>query len=124
MKRISKEHVIKIYSMLINQTGGMDGIRDEGLLESALNAPFQTFDGEYIYKTIKSKAAKLGYFLIKNHPFIDGNKRIGILVMMTFLEINGIEIDCTDEELIILGLGLADGSINDIELLNWIISHS
>jgi death-on-curing protein len=124
MKRISKEQVIKIHSMLINQTGGIDGIKDEGLLEFALNAPFQTFDSEYIYKTIKSKAAKLGYFLIKNHPFIDGNKRIGILVMMTFLEVNGIEIDCTDEELIILGLGLADGSINDIELLNWIISHS
>ena len=124
MKWLSKEQVIKIHSMLINQTGGIDGIKGEGLLESALNAPFQTFDGEYIYKTIKAKAAKLGYFLIKNHPFIDGNKRIGILVMMTFLEINGIEIDCTDEELIILGLGLADGSINDMELLNWIISHS
>ena len=124
MKRLSKEQVITIHSMLISQTGGSDGIRDEGLLDSALNAPFQTFDGEYIYKTIKAKAAKLGYFLIKNHPFIDGNKRIGILVMMTFLEINGIEIDCTDEELIILGLGLADGSINDIELLNWIINHS
>lgn len=124
MKRLSKQQVIKIHSMLINQTGGIDGIKDEGLLESALNEPFQTLDGACIYKTIKAKAAKLGYFLIKNHPFIDGNKRIGILVMMTFLEVNGIEIDCTDEELIILGLGLADGSINDIELLNWIISHS
>ncbi|WIV13896.1 type II toxin-antitoxin system death-on-curing family toxin [Proteiniborus sp. MB09-C3] len=61
---------------------------------------------------------------MKNHPFIDGNKRMGILVMMIFLEINGIEIDCTDEELIILGFGLADGSINDMELLNWIINHS
>lgn len=124
MKRLTKEQVIKIHSILINQTGGIDGIKDEGLLESALNAPFQTFDGEYIYKTIQSKAAKLGYFLIKNHPFIDGNKRIGILVMMIFLEINGIEIKCTDEELISLGLGLADGSINDIELLYWIINHS
>lgn len=70
MKRISKEQIIDIHSMLINQTGGIDGIKDEGFLESALNAPFQTFDGEYIYKTIKAKAAKLGYFLIKNHPFI------------------------------------------------------
>ena len=124
MKRLSKEQVIKIHSMLIDQTGGSDGIRDEGLLESALNAPFQTFDGEYIYKTIKSKAAKLGYFLVKNHPFIDGNKRIGILVMITFLEINGIEIICTDEELITLGLGLAEGLIDDKDLLNWIIDHS
>lgn len=124
MKRLNKEQVIKIHSMLINQTGGTDGIRDEGLLESALNAPFQTFDGEYIYKTIKAKAAKLGYFLVKNHPFIDGNKRIGILVMITFLEINGIEITCTDDELIDLGFGLADGTVNDNDLLNWIINHS
>ena len=124
MKRLSKEQVIKIHNMLISQTGGSDGIRDEVLLESALNAPFQTFDGEYIYRTIKAKAAKLGYFLVKNHPFIDGNKRIGILVMITFLEINGVEVTCTDEELITLGLGLADGTIDDEDLLNWIIDHS
>lgn len=124
MKRLSKEQVIKIHSMVISQTGGSDGIRDEGLLDSALNAPFQTFDGDYIYRTIKVKAAKLGYFVVKNHPFIDGHKRIGILVMITFLEINGVEVACTDEELITLGLGLADGSINDENLLNWIIDHS
>lgn len=124
MKMLNREQVIKIHSMLIDQTGGIDGIKDEGLLESALSAPFQTFDSEYIYKTTKAKAAKLGYFLIKNHPFVDGNKRIGILVMLAFLEINGIEIECTDKELIILGLGLADGSINDTDLLNWIINHS
>ena len=124
MIRLSKEQVIKIHSMLIEQTGGSKGIRDEGLLDSALNAPFQTFDGEYIYKTIKAKAAKLGYFLVKNHPFIDGNKRTGILVMITFLEINGLEITCSDEELIILGLGLAEGKINDKDLLNWIIDHN
>jgi death-on-curing protein len=84
MKRLTKEQVIKIHSILINQTGGIDVIKDEGLLEPALNVSFQTFDGEYIYKTIQSKAAKLGYFLIKNHAFVDGNKRIGLLVMMTF----------------------------------------
>lgn len=124
MKRLSKEQVIKVHSMLIDQTGGTNGIRDERLLESALNAPFQTFDGEYIYKTIKARAAKLGYFLVKNHPFIDGNKRIGILMMITFLEINGVEVASTDEELIDLGLGLADGTVNDNDLLNWIVSHS
>ena len=100
MIRLRKEQVIKIHDMLIEQTGGSNEIRDEGLLDSALNAPFQTFDGEYIYKTVKAKAAKLGYFLVKNHPFIDGNKRTGILVMITFLE------------------------INDKDLLNWIIDHS
>lgn len=124
MKKLSKEHVIKIHGMLISQTGGIDGIRDEGLLDSALNSPFQTFDGDYIYKTIKAKAAKLGYFLVKNHAFVDGNKRIGILVMLTFLEINGIAVICSDEELIGLGLGLAEGSIDDENLMNWIIDHS
>ena len=68
MIRLRKEQVIKIHDMLIEQTGGSNEIRDEGLLGSALNAPFQTFDGEYIYKTVKAKAAKLGYFLVKNHP--------------------------------------------------------
>lgn len=124
MIRLSKGQIIKIHNMLIEQTGGSNGIRDEGLLDSSLNAPFQTFDGEYFYRTIKAKAAKLGYFLVKNHPFIDGNKRTGILVMITFLEINGFEITCTDEELITLGLGLAEGTINDKDLLNWIIDHS
>ncbi|NLW41362.1 MAG: type II toxin-antitoxin system death-on-curing family toxin, partial [Tissierellia bacterium] len=99
-------------------------IRDEGLLDSALNLPFQSFDGEDIYKTIQAKAARLGFSLINNHPFVDGNKRIGILVMLVFLEINGIEIICTDEELVELGLGVADGSVSYKDLLNWIIDHS
>ncbi|WP_129723971.1 type II toxin-antitoxin system death-on-curing family toxin [Xylanivirga thermophila] len=124
MKRLTKTQILNMHSLLIKETGGSDGIRDEGLLDSALNAPFQTFGGEDIYRTVKSKAAKLGYFLINNHPFIDGNKRIGILAMLVFLELNGIEVTCTDGELIRLGLGLANGSVSDKDLLNWIIEHS
>lgn len=124
MKRLTKTQVIRMHRLLIQETGGSEGIRDKGLLDSALNAPFQTFDGEDVYKTIQAKAAKLGFFLINNHPFIDGNKRIGTLAMLVFLEINGIEINCTDDELIKLGLGLADGSVNNKDLLGWIIDHS
>ncbi|MDD4402342.1 MAG: type II toxin-antitoxin system death-on-curing family toxin [Desulfitobacteriaceae bacterium] len=124
MKRIIKSQVLQMHSLLIKQTGGIDGVRDEGLLDSALNAPFQSFDGEDIYKTIQSKAARLGFSLINNHPFIDGNKRIGILSMIVFLEINGIEVICTNEELIELGLGLANGTIDHNSLLNWLIGHS
>ena len=124
MKRLTKYQVLEIHKLLIKQTGGSYGVRDEGLLDSALNAPFQTFDGEYIYKTVQAKAARLGYFLIQNHPFIDGNKRVGVMVMLIFLEINGIEIVCTDEELIEIGLGLADGKMNDKSLSNWVIMHS
>jgi len=124
MKRLSTPHIVQLHSMLLSQTGGLEGIRDENLLESAVNAPFQTFGGEYVYKTIEAKAARLGFSLIKNHPFVDGNKRIGILVMITFLELNGISLTYTDDELIALGLGLADGSIDDKMLLDWIISHN
>lgn len=124
MKRLTKAQVIKMHNLLIQETGGGEGIRNEGLLDSALNAPFQTFDGEDVYKTIQAKAAKLGFFLVNNHPFIDGNKRIGTLAMLVFLEINGIEIKFTDGELIKLGLGLADGSVNNRDLLGWIIDHS
>ena len=99
-------------------------LRDEGLLDSALNAPFQAFDGVDVYKTVQAKAAKLGFFLVNNHPFVDGNKQIGILTMLILLGINGIEIKCTDDELIELGLGLADGSVNNENLLGWIIDHS
>ncbi len=124
MKRLTKTQMLKMHSLLIQETGGSGGIRDEGLLDSALNLPFQSFDGEDIYKTIQAKAARLGFSLINNHPFVDGNKRIGILVMLVFLEINGIEIICTDEELVELGLGVADGSVSYKDLLNWIIDHS
>jgi len=124
MKRLSVPHIVQLHSMLLSQTGGLEGIRDENLLESAVNAPFQTFGGKYIYKTIEAKAARLGFSLIKNHPFVDGNKRIGILVMITFLELNSISLTYTEDELIALGLGLADGSIGDKMLLDWIISHN
>lgn len=124
MKKLTKDQVIRMHTLLIKHTGGSDGIKDEGLLDSALNAPFQTFGGEDVYKTIQVKAAKLGYFLINNHAFVDGNKRIGLLVMMTFLELNGIQIVSSDEELIRLGLGLASGLIDDMGLLSWIITHS
>jgi len=124
MKRLTKTQMLKMHSLLIQETGGSGGIRDEGLLDSALNLPFQSFDGEDIYKTIQAKAARLGFSLINNHPFADGNKRIGILAMLVFLEMNGIEIICTDEELVELGLGVADSSVSYKDLLNWIIDHS
>ncbi len=124
MKRLTKIQILKMHSLLVQETGGSDGIRDEGLLDSALNLPFQSFDGEDIYKTIQVKAARLGFSLVNNHPFVDGNKRIGILAMLVFLEMNGIEIICTDEELIELGLGVADSSVSYKDLLNWIIDHS
>lgn len=124
MKRLTEAQILKMHNLIIQETGGSKGIRDAGLLDSALNLPFQSFDGEDIYKTIRTKAARLTFSIINNHPFVDGNKRIGILVMLVFLEVNGIEVFCTDKELIELGLGLANGSISYKELLNWIIEKS
>lgn len=76
-------------------------------MESAINYPFELFAGEELYPSIQSKAARLGFSIINNHPFLDGNKRIGILVMMVFLEVNGIELLCGDEDVIDLELAVA-----------------
>jgi death-on-curing protein len=124
MKRLSQEMVIAIHSELIAESGGLDGVRDANMLDASLNSPFHTFGGQYLYPTIQSMAAHLAFSLIKNHPFLDGNKRIGMLSMLVFLDINGLPVTCTDDELITLGLGLADSSIDESELIEWIISHS
>lgn len=123
MKRLSKEQVLSMHRALIEVSGGSYEIRDEGLLDSALNAPFQTFSGTELYPTILEKASRLGYGLIKNHPFVDGNKRIGTHTMLVFLMLNGIEISYEDEELIKLVLGVASGEYSDKQFLMWLQEH-
>ena len=124
MKRIMKEQVLMLHTIAINQTAGLDGVRDEAMLDSALNSPFQTFDGEALYKTIHTKASRLAFAIINNHPFIDGNKRIGLLTMLVFLKINDVLVECTDEELIDLGLGIASGKYDSKYILDWIMLHT
>ncbi|AAO36443.1 death-on-curing protein [Clostridium tetani] len=124
MKHLSKEQMMYLHSMAVKKTGGLDGIRDEGLLDSALNSPFQSFAGEELYPSIQAKAARLGFSIIKNHPFLDGNKRIGMLAMMVFLEINGIQLECSDEDIVDIGLGIASGKYEDDYIIDWIISCS
>jgi len=124
MIRLTTKQVIFLHSSLIEATGGTDGVRDIGLLESALEAPFQTFDRKDLYPALIQKAARLGQSLISNHPFVDGNKRIGIHTMLVFLAANGVEIECTQKELIDVGLSLADGTMNAEKLLIWLSSHN
>lgn len=124
MKKLKLDQIIKLHEMLLKETGGSPGLRDVSLLESAINSPFQTFDKVSLYPTLERKAARLGYGIVKNHPFLDGNKRIGLLAMLTFLEINGIELQYTDKELIKIGLALADGTFSEKQLLTWISFHS
>lgn len=123
MIRLTTGQVILLHQDLIAETGGVDGLRDEGLLDSALNMPFQTFDGQPLYPSVQQKAARLCHSLVKNHPFIDGNKRVGVHVMLVFLAVNGIELAYTQEELIGMGLSLAAGELTYEAVLQWIVEH-
>ncbi|HJD37002.1 MAG TPA: type II toxin-antitoxin system death-on-curing family toxin [Candidatus Blautia ornithocaccae] len=123
MIRLSKTQILLLHEQLIAETGGSSGLRDEGMLDSALNAPFQTFGGEDVYPSLQQKAARLCFGLVKNHPFLDGNKRIGAHVMLVFLALNGIELQHTQTELSDVILQLAAGTIQSSDLLNWILAH-
>ncbi len=120
---LSKSQILMMHKSLVEETGGLDGIRDEGLLDSAINAPFQRFDNTDLFPSIQQKAARLGYGLIKNHAFTDGNKRIGAHTMLVFLALNGIELDYKQEELYTTILNLADGKLELNDLTKWIIEH-
>ncbi|MBQ6482606.1 MAG: type II toxin-antitoxin system death-on-curing family toxin [Anaerolineaceae bacterium] len=123
MIRFSSEKVKLLHQLLAEATGGSVGVRDEGLLDSAIEGAFATFDGVELYPSKEEKAAKLGYSLIPNHAFVDGNKMIGVYVMLSFLELNGIHIESTDEDVVSLGLGVADGSMEQKDILDWIHKH-
>lgn len=123
MKKLSKEQILMLHKQLIEQTGGSDGVRDHGLLESAIESPFQSFDGEELYPTIQAKAARLGYGLIKNHCMIDGNKRIGTHAMLVFLAVNGIELSYTQKELYEEILSVASDNLGYEDLLHWVLEH-
>ena len=123
MIRFSKEKVLLLHQILAEATGGSMGVRDEALLDSALESAFAGFGNKEFYRTKEYKGARLGYALISNHAFVDGNKRIGIYVMMSFLEMNGIRLTCTDEEIVSIGLSVADGSLGYEALLQWVIDH-
>ena len=123
MIKFSKEKVLLLHQILAEATGGSVGVRDDGLLDSALEAAFAGFGDNEFYPTKEEKGARLGYSLISNHAFVDGNKRIGLYVMLTFLEMNGIRIQCTDDDLVRVGLSVADGTMGYEELLQWVLDH-
>lgn len=123
MIKFSKEKVLLLHKLIAQETGGSIGVRDEGLLESALEAAFSGFSGKDFYPTKEEKGARLGYNLISNHAFVDGNKRIGMYVMLTFLEVNGIHMDCTNADVAETGLAIASGKMDYDALLQWIKAH-
>lgn len=120
---LTKEQILMLHDRLIEATGGSKGIRDEGMLDSALANPFQSFGGKELYPSIQAKAAQLCYGLVKNHAMLDGNKRLGTHVMLVFLVLNGYELVYSQTELSDTILSLAAGKIDVECLLQWIIEH-
>lgn len=123
MITLTKVQVLMLHDRLVEVTGGSKGIRDEGMLDSALANPFQSFGGEELYPSIQAKAAQLCYGLVKNHAMLDGNKRLGTHVMLVFLALNGYELAYSQKELSDTILALAAGEIQADDLLQWIIRH-
>ena len=123
MKYLTREQVMKLHQVLIETSGGSLGIRDEGMLDSALKTPLQTFDKRELFPTILDKATRLAFGLIKNHPFIDGNKRIGTHAMLIFLALNNIMLSYKDEELIDIIFRVASDRADENDLYSWIENH-
>lgn len=123
MIKLTKEQILLLHTQLIEITGGSDGIRDIGLLESALESPFQSYGGVELYPSIQAKAARLCYGLVKNHAMIDGNKRIGCHAMLVFLALNGYEIEYTQKELSNLILDVAADKKQYEDILQWLLAH-
>lgn len=123
MIKFSKEKVLLLHQIMAEATGGDVGVRDEALLESEIENIYLTFDGVELYPSKEEKAARLGYSLISNHAFVDGNKRIGMYIMLSFLELNGIKINANNNDVYSLGMSVADGSADYDVILNWIKEH-
>lgn len=120
MIRFSQDKVLLLHQLITEATGGDTGVRDLGLLNSALESVYQTFDGRELYPTKAEKGARLGYTLISNHAFVDGNKRIGMYVMLAFLQVNGLPIHPTNDEVARVGLAVAAGKMDYPALLAWV----
>lgn len=123
MIKFSKDKVLLLHKLIAQETGGSIGVRDEALLESALESAFSGYDGHEFYPGKDEKGARIGYCLISNHAFVDGNKRIGMYVMLTFLEVNGIRLDCTNADVVEVGLAVASGEMDYAGLLEWVRKH-
>lgn len=123
MIKFSKEKVLLLHKLITEETGGDPNIRDSRLLDSALESAFQTIDGKELYPTKEEKGARIGYALISNHAFVDGNKRIGMYVLLTFLETNGVKISPTVDDVARVGLAVAAGEMSYDDLLDWILAN-
>ena len=118
-----KDQIIMLHEAIYKRYGGDVGVLNDGMLNSALQAPFQTFGGEELYPETKDKIIRLAYGLIKNHSFRDGNKRIGALVLLVLLEINGYHVNASNEEFADIIMGIAASEKDDEDLKKWVEEH-
>ena len=123
MITLTKEQIIMLHEAIYERYGGSCGVLNEGMLDSALKAPFQTFGGEELFPDTKDKILRLAYGLIKNHSFRDGNKRIGALVLLVLLELNGWHVNATNEEFADIIMGIAASEKDDEDLKQCVESH-
>ena len=123
MIKYNKDKLLLLHQLLSQETGGALGVRDLDLLDSALESVYASFDGQELYPSKEEKGARLGYSLISNHAFVDGNKRIGTYIMLMFLETNGIKLNCHDEDIVEVGLSVASGKMTYEDLVQWIYKH-
>lgn len=123
MRYLTLREVLELYRRVMERTGGEVGILSLSMLESALAQPRATFAGEELYPTVVEKAGALGFSLIQNHPFIDGNKRIGHAAMEVFLLLNGYEIEASDKEQERVVLEVAAGHLNRESFTEWLRAH-
>ena len=123
MMYLTVEEVLTLHEKMVKRTGGSHGLRDRNLLESAVYSAISSFGDSEAYPTLTEKAARLMFALTNNHAFVDGNKRIGVFVMLMTLRLNGVTMKFTQPELIDFGLSVADGSMNYDDVLSWINKH-
>lgn len=124
IRYLTLEEVLDLHCQVIAASGGRPGVRDQGLLESALAQPRMAFAGVGVYPTLAQKAAALGYSIIQNHPFLDGNKRVGHAALETFLVLNGWELSCDASEQERIILAVASGAQNREDFSAWIVRHA
>lgn len=120
---LTTDEISSLHDKLIERTGGSQGLRDKNLLESAVYSAMSGFGDNEAYPSVEEKAARLMFSLTNNHAFVDGNKRIGVFTMLMTLQLNDIKIKYTQEELIFLGLSVANGKMEYCGILNWINRH-
>lgn len=124
MKYLHPKQVLYLYQQIIKQTGGTIGLQEEGLLDSAVHRPKATFGGHDLYPDLFSKAAALGHSLISNHPFIDGNKRIGFEAMRLMLRLNGYDAHASSEAKFNFVMDIAKSKLTEQAIADWLKQHS